>query len=898
MLQFCFYVSLIIPILYLPKTQPLLNLKRNMPVSARLVFLLLLLTLPLAAQESLKKVTLQLSWFDQFQFAGYYMAKEKGFYKAAGLEVEILPFSFEANIPAMVDEGKVDFAIGREALIIERANGKRIVALYALFQFSPLVLIATQEANINSVENFKQKRIMIAADDAEEVSLQAILNSHHLQQKDYIHLAHTHDINSLIQGKTDLISAYTSKAPFHLEQKGIPYRVFHPKDYGFDTYSDFLYTSETLVEKDISTVAAFREASLKGWEYAFSNIEQTAAFIFAHHNPQNLALEELIFEGKTLKKHAYHQTQTLGLIDKNKLQRIYDLYNIMGYIPHKMSVHDFVLHNFGTLTREEKEYLKHKRRITVCADPGWPPYERIQNGELVGVSAQYLRLIEPILGLPFVLVPTHSWEMSLAYAKERHCDIITLAAQTPSRQAYLNFTSPYFSTPLVIATANHAEFIAELADVKDRPIGVVADYASVEILKSIYPDIHLVKVENIAQGLHLVSKGELFGFVDSLVSINYILQQEYVGVLKISGKIDKNYELGFGVRKDEPLLQQVLEKTIGAIDETTKQSIRAQWTNIQYEKKFDYSLFWKVLFVLGVVFALLSLRYRTIRSYNQQISKHLRIIDKYVLLYRTDAHGKITYVSQALCETCGYAKEELLGKPLEYFNQPSSCQETLSSMKTALQSGHSWHGEFENLHKNGTTYWVETQISPTFDKYGNIEGYNAFAYNITDKKRIQALSNTDSLTQIPNRLFLDAFYAKKLSCVKRYEEIFSIIIIDLDYFKAINDTFGHTCGDRVLVEMATLLKRSIRESDVLGRWGGEEFVIICPNATKDDAVVLAEKIQTLVRNTTFEKGVVRLTCSIGIAHFEPNDKETDTFNRADQALYEAKNNGRDRIVVH
>jgi len=98
--------------------------------------------------------------------------------------------------------------------------------------------------------------------------------------------------------------------------------------------------------------------------------------------------------------------------------------------------------------------------------------------------------------------------------------------------------------------------------------------------------------------------------------------------------------------------------------------------------------------------------------------------------------------------------------------------------------------------------------------------------------------------------------------------------------------------------MATLLKRSIRESDVLGRWGGEEFVIICPNATKDDAVILAEKIQTLVRNTTFEKGAVRLTCSIGITHFEPNDKETDTFNRADQALYEAKNNGRDRIVVH
>ena len=116
----------------------------------KFILLLLLLSLSSNAKE-LKKVTLQLSWFDQFQFAGYYVAKQKGFYENLGLDVEIKPFNFGINVPNEVDEKRADFGIGRETLILDKVAGKNIVALYALFQATPLVLLTTKENNINKI---------------------------------------------------------------------------------------------------------------------------------------------------------------------------------------------------------------------------------------------------------------------------------------------------------------------------------------------------------------------------------------------------------------------------------------------------------------------------------------------------------------------------------------------------------------------------------------------------------------------------------------------------------------------------------------------------------------------------------------------------------------------------
>lgn len=310
-----------------------------------------------------EKITLQLSWFGQFQFAGYYMAKEKGFYKEEGLDVDIRPFDFSIDIPSGVNSGKFDFAIGRETLILEKTKNKNIVSLYALFQATPLVLLTTKDSKINEIKDFKNKKIMTTIDDASEVSIKSMLISQNLNIKNLNFIKHTHNINDLIDKKTDVISAYTSKSPYHLQKKGIEYNIFAPKDYGFDMYSDFLYTSALKIKKDKELVLSFKEASLKGWEYAYNNIEETVDLILKKYNTQNLTKEELIFEAKELKKLSYYKNNNLGDIDLNKLQRIYDLYNVMGLIEHKIDIKDFVYSKntiFSYIKNEFKKLSQYK----------------------------------------------------------------------------------------------------------------------------------------------------------------------------------------------------------------------------------------------------------------------------------------------------------------------------------------------------------------------------------------------------------------------------------------------------------------------------------------------------------------------------------------------------------
>ncbi|MGB5791928.1 ABC transporter substrate-binding protein, partial [Poseidonibacter sp.] len=164
------------------------------------IILFIILTTSLFSKD-LKKITLQLSWFDQFQFAGYYIAKEKGFYKKLGLDVEIKPFNFGINIPQDVSNSKIDFAVGRETLILEKAKNKKIVALYALFQATPLVLLSTKESNINTVNDFIGKRIMTTIDDSSEVSLKSMIRSHKVNIEDLNFIKHSHNINDLVNKK-------------------------------------------------------------------------------------------------------------------------------------------------------------------------------------------------------------------------------------------------------------------------------------------------------------------------------------------------------------------------------------------------------------------------------------------------------------------------------------------------------------------------------------------------------------------------------------------------------------------------------------------------------------------------------------------------------------------------
>ncbi|MGE7839480.1 sensor domain-containing diguanylate cyclase [Lysinibacillus sp. NPDC093712] len=163
------------------------------------------------------------------------------------------------------------------------------------------------------------------------------------------------------------------------------------------------------------------------------------------------------------------------------------------------------------------------------------------------------------------------------------------------------------------------------------------------------------------------------------------------------------------------------------------------------------------------------------------------------------------------------------------------------------------------------------------------------------KQELENIANTDKLTQIPNRVRLDYVLDEALTQVQNHATPLSIILLDIDYFKAVNDEFGHQVGDLVLVNAAELFKNSIRAQDTLGRWGGEEFLVICPQTTLNEALQLAETLRHQLEHYSFPI-VNQKTSSFGVTTYVQGDNLTSLLTRCDQALYQAKNSGRNCVA--
>jgi diguanylate cyclase (GGDEF)-like protein len=164
-----------------------------------------------------------------------------------------------------------------------------------------------------------------------------------------------------------------------------------------------------------------------------------------------------------------------------------------------------------------------------------------------------------------------------------------------------------------------------------------------------------------------------------------------------------------------------------------------------------------------------------------------------------------------------------------------------------------------------------------------------------NNKKLEQLSTTDALTQLYNRYYSEIRLEQEIDKAKRYKNIFSTILIDIDWFKLINDEFGHPAGDIILQTISKLIINNVRKVDEVFRWGGEEIFIICPEIQLDKATILAEKLRTIISQHDYNLDK-QVTASFGVSQYEMNDSEKTLFKRVDQNLYEAKNSGRNKVV--
>ena len=281
---------------------------------------------------------------------------------------------------------------------------------------------------------------------------------------------------------------------------------------------------------------------------------------------------------------------------------------------------------------------------------------------------------------------------------------------------------------------------------------------------------------------------------------------------------------------------------------------------------------------------------------NADVARYMEIVDQQVISSQTDKYGVITNVSKAFCESSGYSESELVGMPHSVVRHVDTDPEVFQRMWETLKISNSWTGISKNVAKTGDDYWLEYHIDPVMDDSGNVVGYVSIGQDISDKKRIELLSITDKLTGLYNRDHLDKVFEQELERLRRYDGEFSIILCDVDNFKTVNDTYGHVIGDNVLANIASLLNYNCRNLDVVGRWGGEELLIICPATSLDGAKQMAEKLRQEIADFYF-CDVGNVYASFGVAAADKDFTADELVNAADTALYRAKNNGRNWVEI-
>jgi diguanylate cyclase (GGDEF)-like protein len=202
----------------------------------------------------------------------------------------------------------------------------------------------------------------------------------------------------------------------------------------------------------------------------------------------------------------------------------------------------------------------------------------------------------------------------------------------------------------------------------------------------------------------------------------------------------------------------------------------------------------------------------------------------------------------------------------------------------------------ENRNFNGNTHWYIVTIAPDINQYGDINGYISFYQDIDDKVALETNAAIDYLTGLYNRATFDTKLSEEIARAQCHLTPLTVILVDIDHFKYVNDAYGHEIGDLVLRDIASILTQHARQNDLVARWGGEEFVVLCPNTDAIGASQLAQTLRTNIEQHVFHK-VGHKTASFGVADYQIDMDQQTLFNHADAALYQAKETGRNQVVV-
>lgn len=281
----------------------------------------------------------QLRWYHQFQFAGFYAALHKGFYKDNGLNITLIEGGTSIDSVSTVLSQKADFGVSNSSLVLEYIKGKPVVNLGTIMQHSPNVLLTYEEYK-SPVDLAKNGSIALMGAD-QDIELKAMFLKEGIKLENVQFVPNKNHLDDFFSKNVVAINAYSSNEPFILQEKKIPYRILEPRNYGLDFYGDTLFTSEKLAKSHPEQIEKFRQATFKGWEYALKHQDEIIELILSQYNTQNKTKPQLQFEAKVLHQLINPDFVQIGHSNPGRWEHILHNYELFGLIKNHRALTDF-----------------------------------------------------------------------------------------------------------------------------------------------------------------------------------------------------------------------------------------------------------------------------------------------------------------------------------------------------------------------------------------------------------------------------------------------------------------------------------------------------------------------------------------------------------------------------
>ena len=899
---------------------------------------------------ALEKVALQLSWENEFQFAGYYAAKWQGFYKDQGLDVEIKsgvrPNQIVIAPNDALKTGSAQFAIGTSDLLLD--NDIKPVLLASIFQRNPMAIFSLQKTDISTLEKLSKLRIAGVNSNFAKIQIITLFTNQGFDLSKIKFVNQPVSIETLLSNKADAIITYQMSAEFAAKEKDVQLNKLRLDNLGLKFYSDFLYTSFNYSREHPDIVQKFTDASKKGWLYALNHKQEIATKI-AEELPRYLVKYDNFFEynmafAEGINELIQYPKIPLGYIDKAQWIKTNQKMRSMGLIKSGLNNSMF---NFDTKEIKQQNFKQFYYLLIIAF--GIPLIAFFWSRQYRKLTIFTILLAITIFEVQLEQIFTNEDKIIAREKAAQQLNSISakLQGQLQNNLSLLSGFAAYISAQPNLTELDFNRYAKALFAKNTALVNFAA--AKDLTVNYVYP----LKGNEKAIGLNYRQVPDQLKTVEQAINTNGILLSDpielvqggraFIGrapILLADGSL-------WGIIS-APINSQLLYQYSGL--DSDYRDFKIAIKSIDYWGKERKTFFGDAAIFdspksLSAIISVGSSSWKiaTIPSPNTQLSPDIFILRTYFLIFgiiislfiwfkfsQTEERKRLQlklYGDKRLLESVGYVAKIGGWKINTYLHFIEwSKQASLAIGKSAYFRPNGYTDLQANLSQNDYLLWqekIETALNESiaFDinleiisqdngsrwlrvmSDGKREDTDDFIIgtiqNITEKvlsdKLIEYQASYDSLTDLPNRLTYQQELQKSIKLAQRNNQQLAVLFIDLDRFKPINDNHGHHAGDLVLIESARRLKHLLRETDTVSRLSGDEFAIILNNLNhQKDALLIAKDISKQMQLPhQIDKIDVYLSVSIGIALYPEDAQEADSLlKKADQAMYEVKANGR------